>query len=212
MKVRTVLLSVVLLVGLTGQVSGKKSDATAGKGTVNKSTSGKVTSVGKVTLTEVTSEKVTPPVTSTSTTRAQSTVPAAEEPAQQRWWESLLVDLIMLALVIFVPSVSALAFLLLRKLGIKVDLQKLDSIATSAASYAEHRAKAALKSGLPPTPGAQKEKWAWELVDALDAKLKLKDLARDKLRLLILSKIPAAEAEAAVAVNTYAYRGETKEV
>jgi hypothetical protein len=192
-------------------VDGRGPEVTTGKVAASKATPGKVTSVGNVTLTEVAPEKV-PPATSAGATRAQATAPVAAEPAQQRWWESLLVDLIMLALVIFVPSVSALAFLLLRKLGIKVDLQKLDSIATSAASYAEHRAKAALKSGLPPTPGAQKEKWAWELVDALDAKLKLKDLARDKLRLLIMSKIPAAEAEAAVAVNTYAYRGETKEV
>jgi hypothetical protein len=117
----------------------------------------------------------------------------------QSWWQSLLVDLIMSALAIFVPVLSALGFLLLRKLGVKVDLATLDSLAGKAALYAEKKASTTLGEGKPKSTGAQKEEWAWDLIKSVDAKLAGSEKAKEKLRALILAKIPEAEATMAAA-------------
>jgi hypothetical protein len=128
--------------------------------------------------------------------------PAAEAPkaaGEQSWWQSLLVDLLIAALAIFVPVISALGFLLLRKLGIKVDLATLDSLAGKAALYAEKKASTALGEGKPKSTGAQKEEWAFDLIRSVDAKLMGSEKAKEKLRALILAKIPEAESAMAVA-------------
>jgi len=128
--------------------------------------------------------------------------PAAEAPkaaGEQSWWQSLAVDVIAAALAIFVPVLSALGFLLLRKLGIKVDLATLDSLAGKAALYAEKKATTALGEGKPKSTGAQKEEWAFDLVRSVDAKLMGSEKAKEKLRALILAKIPAAETAMAAA-------------
>lgn len=115
----------------------------------------------------------------------------------QSWWQALLVNLISAALAIFIPVLSTLAFLLLRKIGVKVDLETLDSLAGKAALYAEKKASTALGEGKPKSTGAQKEEWAWDLVKSVDEKLGGSAKAREKLRGLILAKIPAAEAAVA---------------
>jgi hypothetical protein len=105
---------------------------------------------------------------------------------------------------IFVPVLAALLFWLLRKFGLKVELDTLDSLSGKAADYAEHKAKVWLKENGKKSSGAQKEDWAWELVEAVDAKLKAKDKARQKLRAMILSKVAEAEkksADAGAAAN-----------
>jgi hypothetical protein len=135
--------------------------------------------------------KVAPPVKIEPVGSEPAPTPAPEE---QSWWQSLLVDVIAAALAIFVPVLSALGFLLLRKLGVKVDLETLDNLAGKAALYAEKKAATALKEGKPKSSGAQKEDWAWELVKAIDEKVGASAKGRERLRALILAKIPEAEA------------------
>lgn len=132
------------------------------------------------------------PAAAPAASPAAPAVPAKVE-GTQSWWQSLLVDLLIAGLAIFVPVLSALGFLLLRKLGVKVDLETLDALAGKAALYAEQKAATALGEGKPKTPGAQKEEWAWDLVKSIDAKLGGSEKAKEKLRGLILAKIPAAE-------------------
>jgi len=140
------------------------------------------------------SEAKSPEVETKST--PSETPPTGET---QSWWQALLVDVISASLAIFVPVLSTLLFLLLRKLGLKVELSTLDQLAGKAALYAEQKAAAALKEGKPKTPGAEKERWAWELVESIDAKLGGSDKARAKLRALILAKIPEATAAVSAA-------------
>lgn len=143
-----------------------------------------------------------PAVAPVTPAKAAPAVPAAEAPkaaGEQSWWQSLLVDLLVAGLAIFVPVLSALGFLLLRKLGIKVDLATLDSLAGKAALYAEKKASTALGEGKPKSTGAQKEEWAFDLVRSVDAKLMGSEKAKEKLRALILAKIPEAEAAVATA-------------
>lgn len=112
----------------------------------------------------------------------------------------MLYDVVFKVIVpIFVPVLCALLFWLLRKFGIKVELDTLDNLGKQAADYAEHKAKVWFKENGKKSSGAQKEDWAWELVESVDAKLKAKDKARQKLRAIILSKVAEAEKKAAEA-------------
>jgi hypothetical protein len=127
---------------------------------------------------------------------------AVESEVEQTWWQALLYDVIFKVFVpIFVPVLSVLVYWLLRRFGLKVELDRLDSIGAQAAEYAEHKAKVWLKENGKKSTGAQKEDWAWELVEAVDAKLKAKEKAKNKLRAIILSKIPGAEAGAGTSTN-----------
>lgn len=148
--------------------------------------------------------KIVPTVTVTPTATVPATVTI--KAPEQSLWQSLMVDVIQTSLAIATPVLSVLAFWLLRRLGLKVNLSRLDEIAGQAALYAEQMAAQHLKEGLPKSSGAQKETWAWDLVKEVDAKLGGSELARSKLRALILSKIPEAEqtvasAETAKALN-----------
>jgi len=118
---------------------------------------------------------------------------------RQSWWQALLVDVIKATLAIFVPVLSVLLFALLRKIGLKVDLETLDALGGKAALYAEKKAASALGEGKPKSPSAEKERWAWEFVESVDARFGGSEKARRKLRAMILAKIP--EAEAAVAAS-----------
>lgn len=117
--------------------------------------------------------------------------PAAEAP--QTWWQALLFDLIKLTLAIFGPVLSVLGVLVLRKMGIEVDLRTMDKVAREAALYAEHKAGVAFKEGAEKSAGAKKEEWAWEFVKDVDERFVLSDKLKRKVRGLILAKIPEAE-------------------
>lgn len=190
MKTKAFVASLLLALALSGSALGQETKK-EGTPIVIKTEAVKVE--GKVSLTPATQ-----PVASAEAPKAEA--PKAEAPkvdGEQKWWQSLLVDLIMAALAIFVPVLSALGFMLMRKLGVKVDLETLDALAGKAALYAEKKASTALGEGKPKSSGAQKEEWAWDLVKSIDAKLGGSEKAKEKLRGLILAKIP--EAEAAVA-------------
>lgn len=119
--------------------------------------------------------------------------------APQTWWQALLFDILKLVLSIFIPVLTVLVFWLLSKVGMKVELAKMDNLGTAAAQYAEQLAAQWLKEKGVKSTGAQKEDWAWDLVAAVDSKLGASAKARDKMRGLILSKIPAAEVAVAAA-------------
>ena len=120
---------------------------------------------------------------------------------KQNWWEALLYDLIFgLFLPIFVPVLSALVFWLIRKLGLKVELEMLDQLSLKAAQYAEQKGAEFLKEKGRKMPGAKKEEWAWKLIESIDEKIKAKEKVRNKLRKLIISKIPQVEAEVKKAI------------
>ena len=112
----------------------------------------------------------------------------------QRWWQALLRDVVVAALSIFVPVLSALLFWLLRRIGLKVELERLDGLAERARNYAEHKADVWFKENGTKSSGPQKEDWAWELVETVDQKLKLKQKASQKLRALILAKVGELDA------------------
>ena len=130
-----------------------------------------------------------------------STAPAIDSTAHaptsepiQSWWQALLYDMIFKIVVpIFVPVLGTLLFLLLRKLGLKIELETLDRLGKSATDYSEHKAKVWFKENGKKSSGAQKEDWAWELVESIDSKINGRKKARKKLRAIILAKLGEAE-------------------
>ncbi len=115
----------------------------------------------------------------------------------QAWWQALIYDVVFKGIVpIFVPVLAALLFWLLRRLGIKIELETLDKLGQNAADYSEHKAKVWLRESGAKSSEAKKEDWAWEFVEAFDSKIKGRYKARRKLRGLILSKIAEAEKKA----------------
>jgi hypothetical protein len=118
---------------------------------------------------------------------------------QQKLWENLVYNIINVILYIFAPVLSALLFWLLRKFGLKVELQTLDDIAAKAALYAEKKSAEWLNQTGNKMDSANKMQWAWNLVNSIDAKLTASDKAKDKLRKIILSKIAEAETKVSVA-------------
>ena len=136
-------------------------------------------------------------------TTAPATAPAAAQEPTQTWWQALLYDVIFkLVVPILIPVLSVLVFWLLRKMGLKVELETLDGIADKAATYAEKKGAAYLREKGVKSDGAKKEEWAWEFVDQVDAKLKGVERIKAKLRGMILAKIPEAEAKVAAAEAT----------
>lgn len=126
----------------------------------------------------------------------------AEEaaPVPQKWWQALVYDVVFkLVVPVLVPFLMAVLFWLARKFGLKLELETLDAIGEKAADYAEQKGAEWLKEKGEKSTGAQKEDWAWELVESIDAKLKGKEKLKNKLRSIILSKIPAAEKKVAEA-------------
>ena len=137
----------------------------------------------------------TAPVVATETDEAKPAVVVATE-EKQKLWQAIVYDAVVnVALPIFLPVLSLLLVWLLRKIGFKVDIETMDALAGRAASYSEHMAKKYLKENGTKSDAAKKEDWAWEFVEMIDSKFKLKAKLRDKLRGMLLSKIPAAEAE-----------------
>ncbi len=123
----------------------------------------------------------------------------ASEVTSQTWWQALLYDALFRTVIpIFLSVLAALAYWVVRKVGLKLDLEILDKIAGQAADFAEHRGASWLKATGEKSGGALKERWAWELVESVDAKLGASEALREKLRNLILSKIPDAEAKASM--------------
>lgn len=129
----------------------------------------------------------------------ENAVVPASSTGEQTWWQALLFDALFRTVIpIFLSVLAALAYWVVRKVGLKLDLEVLDKIATQAADFAEHRGAHWLKATGNKSGGALKERWAWELVESIDAKLGASEALRIKLRNLILSKIPDAEAKAAM--------------
>lgn len=116
------------------------------------------------------------------------------EPKVQAWWHALIYDVVFkLVMPIFTLVLSALVFWLLRKMGLKIELDTLDKIALSAAVHGEKKGAEWLRENGEKSGGVKKERWAWELVDMVDNKLQAKTRLKEKLRGLILSKVPEAE-------------------
>ena len=127
-------------------------------------------------------------------------VPAGEAPepkagpAVQSWWQALIYDVVFkLIMPIFTLVLSALVFWLLRKMGLKIELETLDKIALSAATYGEKKGAEWLRENGEKSGGARKERWAWELVEMVDSKVGGRAKAKNKLRGLILGKVAEAE-------------------
>lgn len=142
-------------------------------------------------------------------TAATSAPKAVDKPAvdaePQAWWQALVYDVVFKVVVpIFLPVLMALLYWLVRKIGLHIELKTLDSVGEKAAMYAEKKGAAFLRENGQKSAAATKEGWAFDLAEAIDAKLLGKKKARDKLRAIILGKIPAAEkavAEAETAKN-----------
>lgn len=119
--------------------------------------------------------------------------PAPAPGGSQALWQAIVYDVVFGVVVpVAVPVLSVLVFWLLRKIGLKVDLETLDGIAGKAALYAEQKGAEWLKEKGAKPDSVKKEEWAWELVESIDEKLKLREKAKVKLRALILAKIPEA--------------------
>ena len=190
MRTRHAAAALLLALALTGAPAEGQEVKVEGKATLVPTTQPAAPAAAPVTPAKAEVPKAAP---------AAAPAEPAKAEGEQKWWQSLLADLIAAALAIFVPVLSALGFLLLRKLGVKVDLETLDSLAGKAALYAEKKAATALGEGKPKSSGAQKEEWAWELIKSVDEKLAGSAKAKEKLRALILAKIPEAEATVSAA-------------
>lgn len=119
---------------------------------------------------------------------------------QQKWWENVLYNVLFKGLLpIILSLLSALFFLLMRKIGLKVQLQTLDGIAAQAAIYSEKKAAEWLKEEGVKSNAAMKSEWAWQLIESIDDKLVGSLTAKKTLRRLILSKIPEAEEQISLA-------------
>lgn len=143
---------------------------------------------------------VVAPQPASSPPSAPIAAPAAvvERPTQT-WWQALLYDVTFKLLVpIFVPVLAALLFVLMRKMGVKIELETLEKLGENAKNYSEHKAKTWLNEYGHKSSGAQKEDWAWELVESIDSKLKGRQKARKKLRAIILAKLGEAEQRASL--------------
>lgn len=113
----------------------------------------------------------------------------------QKWWESLLFDIIFgLFIPIFVPVLAVLVFWLTTRLGLKVQLETLDKIAQQASEYAEKKGAQYFNEHGKKSTGAKKSEWAWSLIDQIDDKIKGKEKLKNIMRGLLLAKIPDAEA------------------
>ncbi len=119
---------------------------------------------------------------------------------EQKLWENILYNVVFkIIFPILVPVLCSLVFVLLRKIGLNIDLKTLDDIGTKAANYAEQKGSEWLKESGKKPASVMKTEWAWQLVKSIDTKLTASVKARTKLRKIILSKIPEAETKIAVA-------------
>jgi len=122
-----------------------------------------------------------------------SLVAQAADPAQaahqQTWWQSFLSTLLDSFLVIAVPVIAAFVTALLRRWGIKVQQEQVEKLAEQAASFAEQKARVALREGKPKTSGAEKMSMALDVGKKLAKQYKLSDKAIEGLEALIEAKI-----------------------
>lgn len=113
---------------------------------------------------------------------------------KQTWWMALIYDLsIKVVLPILLPVLAAFGVWVARKVGANVELKTLDSVAERAAVHAEKLAAKWLRENGEKADGAKKERWAFELAESIDKSFGGRAKLRDKLRALILAKIPDAE-------------------
>lgn len=147
------------------------------------------------------------PVKVSEPKEAKKEAPKAEA-KKQTWWQALIYDVVFNLLVpIFIPVLMALLYSLLRKWKVNIELNELNRYAGMATVYAERKAAKWLVENGEKSSGVQKEQWAWELIETLDAKLKGKKWVRDKLTGMILAGIPDAEEKVA---NSAAAKAEAK--
>ena len=107
----------------------------------------------------------------------------------QNWWQVLLVEIIRTTLAIAVPVLSTLAYVLLRRVKLHIELAQLQRIATTAAGWAEQRAHQALVSGGAMTPSAQKLSTAIAYGADLAQRYGMRQKAVSRLEGLIESKL-----------------------
>lgn len=112
-----------------------------------------------------------------------ATVFAADD--KQQWWGVLLAFLIKAFVAIAVPVLTATIVALANRWKLKLEHDKVQTIAAAAVGFAEQKALNALKDGKDKTPGAEKLKLALDFANGLAEQYKLKQKAADKLSDLI---------------------------
>lgn len=122
--------------------------------------------------------------------------PQATSAVQQSWWQVLLVEAIKVTAFVFTPVLGLLLAWLLRKMGLKIELDQAVGIAKLGTGFAEQAAAKALKEGKPKTDHAEKASQALGFANDLAAKYKLKTRARDKMESLIESALGMQKLEA----------------
>lgn len=113
---------------------------------------------------------------------------APEAAAAQSWWQVLLIEVIKAALAIAVPVLSALVFVLLRRIELNVELAQLQTIASAAAGWAEQKAYKGIAQG-KPMPSADKLAAAITYGAELARRYKLHQRAAERLEGLIEAKL-----------------------
>lgn len=150
------------------------------------------------------------PEAAKGSTVSESSAPAPAPVGElQQWWQALLVQVMQWAGAIFVPVLGVLVAWLLRKIGINVDIKKMELLAHKGWAYAEHKTSVLLKEGQPKAEGAKKLAWAFELIDEVDAKVGASDKARKKLTALIMAKIGEEEQKTQANGNGVAQKEDT---
>lgn len=108
---------------------------------------------------------------------------------QQQVWQVVLQHLLEIIVAIAVPVLVSLIHTLLKKYGVKVQMETLDSVLSKAIGFAEQKAKKALKAGEDQTGNAQKLDWALSKGMELAEANKLDKWVVDKLEDLIEAKL-----------------------
>jgi len=103
----------------------------------------------------------------------------------QAWWQVLVAEITKVAVAIFTPVLGMLAFVLMRRWGLKIDLEKANSIASWATGYGEQKALNALKEGKEKTSGADKMKMALDFANGMANQYRLPKRASESLEKLI---------------------------
>ena len=136
--------------------------------------------------------KAAQPAAATKTAApAKAPQKSAQEP--QQWWQSLLMNVIKTTAALFTPVIGLLVVWLLRKMGLKVDLEKTLAIAEQGRNFAEHHASVALKATGEKTDAAKKVEWAFDLARSVDDKLEGSKKAQAAFMKMLEAAIGAQE-------------------
>lgn len=132
----------------------------------------------------------TPPATKVETKKADPVKPTvvAKDGEKQKWWQGVLVTVIEAVLAFALPILATLLGLLLRKMKLNVEREKLEWVLGKATGYGEQALRKKLKDGKEPDYDGVKaqakdigykllvqqglaKKWGEMLSDMIEAKL-----------------------------------------